>query len=124
MSTFLGFVDDTAPGKRTRRIVVVNKRSGDPLGEICWYPRCGGRAVTDELRLMGVAEVAAVLGTSKEQVRGWFASGELPSLEVGAGREPRINLEMLRAWLRHRATAEADRFRAHAIRAPRRHRAS
>jgi hypothetical protein len=58
----------------------------------------------DELRLMGVHEVAAVLGTGKDNVRRWMLSGELPCLYVGAGLEPKTNLEMLRAWLRHRAT--------------------
>lgn len=52
----------------------------------------------DELRLLGAAEVAAVLGTSAQQVREWFRDGTLPSLPIGAGREPRTNRRMLNAW--------------------------
>lgn len=65
--------------------------------------------LSDERRLLSLKEVAEVLGTSDRQVSQWFREGTLPSLPVGAGREPKINLVMLDAWLRHRATAPATR---------------
>jgi excisionase family DNA binding protein len=57
------------------------------------------------LRLLGLREVAEVLGTDWRNVRGLVERGELPAVHVGATREPRISLAMLEAWQRRLATS-------------------
>ena len=49
------------------------------------------------IELLSVKEVAAYLKTSKQQVRRMIASGELEAVMVG--REYRIPLDALAAWL-------------------------
>ena len=61
----------------------------DPLGP----PR-------DPFRLMGLKEVAEVLGTNWKNVRDLVEAGELPCVRVGASQEPKVALETLQAWLR------------------------
>ena len=50
--------------------------------------------------LFSVTEVAEYLKTSKQQVRKMIASGELEAIMVG--REYRITLDALAAWLDNR----------------------
>jgi len=52
------------------------------------------------LRLLGLRDVAEVLGTDWRNVRGLIERGELPAVHVGETREPRISLAMLEAWQR------------------------
>ena len=57
------------------------------------------------LRLLGLREVAAVLGTDWRNVRALVERGELPAIHVGETREPRISLAMLEEWQRRLASA-------------------
>src|SRR5204862_2341416 len=69
-----------------------------------------GIGMADErspLRLLGLREVAAVLGTDWRNVRALVERGELPAVHVGATREPRISLAMLEAWQRCLAASDA-----------------
>jgi hypothetical protein len=50
------------------------------------------------LRLLGLSDVASLLGTHKENVRAWFEAGVLPCVRVGEGGEPRVSVRMLEAW--------------------------
>ena len=67
-----------------------------------------GTEVTDgrsPLRLLGLREVAAVLGTDWRNVRALVERGELPAIHVGETREPRISLAMLEEWQRRLAAS-------------------
>lgn len=64
-------------------------------------------AVADpNLRLLGVKDVAAILGTDKENVLAWIRSGALPAVKVGRSGEPRVSVLMLEAWQRSLATSQ------------------
>lgn len=50
------------------------------------------------LRLLGVEEVAKLLGTHRKEVNELIESGQLPCVRVGLSREPRVSRAMLEAW--------------------------
>lgn len=52
----------------------------------------------DPLRLLGVEQIAELLGTHRREVHDLIESGQLPCVRVGASREPRISRAMLEAW--------------------------
>lgn len=59
------------------------------------------------LRLLGIKEVATILGTDKENVLAWIRSGALPAVKVGRSGEPRVSVLMLEAWQRALATSQS-----------------
>jgi excisionase family DNA binding protein len=63
----------------------------------------------DLFRLMGLKEVAELLGTDWRNVREWVEAGELPCVRVGASQEPKVALVTLEAWLRRLGEAGAER---------------
>jgi len=63
----------------------------------------------DLFRLMGLKEVAELLGTDWRNVREWVEGGDLPCVRVGASQEPKVALVTLEAWLRRLGEAGAER---------------
>jgi len=53
---------------------------------------------SDALRLLGVEEIAKLLGTHRREVNELIESGQLPCVRVGLSREPRVSRAMLEAW--------------------------
>lgn len=53
----------------------------------------------DPLRLLGLKEVAAILGTHSSNVVALIEDGLMPCLRVGENGQPVLNIVMLRAWL-------------------------
>ena len=56
----------------------------------------GGR--DEALRLLGIKEAAALLGTAPTEVRDWIELGWLPCVRVGVTQEPRVSAAMILAW--------------------------
>jgi hypothetical protein len=54
----------------------------------------------DPLRLLGLKDVAALLGTHWHNVRDLVDAGDLPCVRVGASGEPKVARVSLEAWLR------------------------
>jgi hypothetical protein len=61
-----------------------------------------------DVRLLGLKDVAKLLGTDWRNVRRMVESGELPSVLVVESGEPRLSLRMLREWQRRRAELAAE----------------
>ena len=55
-------------------------------------------AGVDALKLMGIEDVAKILGTHRDNVRRWIDTGALPALFVGDTLEPKVSRLMLAEW--------------------------
>lgn len=62
--------------------------------------------MSDELKLLGLDEIARLLGTHRDNVRRWIDTGALPALYVGDTLEPKVSRLMLAAWQERTAMAE------------------
>lgn len=65
-----------------------------------------GRVEGEPLRLLGVEQIAALLGTDRREINALIESGQLPCVRVGVSREPRVSRTMLDEWQRLMARGE------------------
>lgn len=65
------------------------------------------RETADPLRLLGLSEVARLLGTDRQEVIALVEAGQLPCIRVGVSREPRVSQAMLAEWQAHVARSAA-----------------
>lgn len=65
----------------------------------------------DEERYLRVSEVAQMIHASVHTVQRLIATGELASINVGAGEKPyyRVPISEVRAWLQRRRTTPRQR---------------